>query len=317
LSRSKTILITGGSGFVGKMLVAGLQEQGYLVHVFDRWRGPLVDLARSRMFGTSRSWWTQLLARALRRGMCLSERLLIWSGAIQPSGDDILELRSRLVERFRGIDAVIHLAAFPHPNVPGVTEEDFQRINYVGAVNVFEAAREASVEKFIFASSAQVYGINRPVRIDQFPILETNYCPTRAEGQSIYGQLKWEFERYLDRACSAQAGIQALALRLEFPGVRSLYPWNFYISNSIENTVAGFVAALEADFADGFGVFNLSERVVDPKIVDIQKFLRQRWLHVPNFTTGNECLLSSEKASQILGYRPRVGGSYYSKGVMW
>jgi len=220
----KIVTITGGNGFIGRILQSGLRKQGYQVVVFDRMKGFWVDLLRGRYLGTSTKRIPCALSSMLRNVMRFEESLLLKAGIIVPSKDDILDLRSRLVDRFRGSYAVIHLAALPHPNVPGATDSDFRRINYEGSVNVFEAAKEAGVSKFVFASSCQVYGINKPVRIDQFPILETNYCPTLAEGQSMYGLLKREFERYLEQECNQVTGIQAVSLRLEFPGVRSRFP---------------------------------------------------------------------------------------------
>jgi nucleoside-diphosphate-sugar epimerase len=312
----KTITITGGNGFVGLMLQAGLRERGYEVVAFDKMQGPVVNFLRRRHLGTSKGLFAGVTAMALRRASRLTEQGLVLTGAIRPSLDDILAPRSLLAARFRGSHAVIHLAGFPHPNVPGATEADFRRLNYEGSVNVFEAAREAGVPKFVFASSAQVYGINKPVRIDQFPILESNYCPTAADKQSVYGLLKWEFERYLERECR-QGDIQSVALRMEFPGVCSRFPWNFYISTSIENTVAGFAAAIESDLNDGFDAFNLADAYVDKNIVDIQKFLNRMWPQVRNCTTGNECLLSTEKARSRLGYNPSADGTYFSLGAMW
>ena len=171
---------------------------------------------------------------------------------------------------------MIHLAAIPHPGVRGVTEDDLRRVNFDGSVNVFEAARTAGVARFVFASSAQVYGINDPVCLDQLPILESNRCPTLEEGQSMYGHLKREFERYLAAAC-LDGQLQASSLRLEYPGVRAVTPANQYISTSVGNLVAGFVCALEAPDTFAFEAFNLADSTVDPSIVDIQQFIRSRW----------------------------------------
>jgi nucleoside-diphosphate-sugar epimerase len=310
------VTVTGASGFLGQLLRPGLEARGFHVVPFDRLRGPLVRLLRRNYLGTSTSqrwiWRARRIKGLLRR----TEDALVRSGVLRPTWDDILDLRGRLVERFRGSDAVIHLAALPHPNVPGAVEADFRRINLEGAINVFEAAREAGVPRFVFASSAQVYAINRPVRIDAFPIVETNHCPTMAEGQTAYGFYKLEFERYLERACAA-GGPRAVALRLECPGVRSREASNFYVSTSVENTVAAFIRAIEADLPTGFGVFNVADAEVDPGIVEIQRFLRERWPDVPNHTKGNECLLGTEKARSILGYEPRRGGTYHDLAVLW
>lgn len=314
---ARRIIITGGNGFVGRVLSSGLRERGYHLDVFDRWRGSAVDWLRHRRLGTRTGPVSAPFAIALRRASRIGEDGLRRAGLVRPTSDDILAPREQLVARFRGSDVVIHLAALPHPHVPGATEADFRRVNFDGAVNVFEAAREAGVRKFVFASSGQVYGINKPVRIDQFPILESNYCPTRADGQHAYGILKGDFERYLTSRCATGGTIQAVSLRLEFPGVRSRFPWNFYISTSVENTVAGFAAAIEADLPQGHDVFNLADADVHPSIVNIQEYLRREWPAVPNRTTGHACLLGTDKARALLGYDPRPGGTYYSISVMW
>ena len=314
--RARIITLTGGSGFVGQLLQVGLRERGYRVQVFDQYRGPVVNLLRRRYLGASRGKLGQATASSIAK---LQRRLgpaLIGSAILPPAPDNILDLRSRLAKQFQGSYAVVHLAGIPHPHMPGAIEDDFRRINYEGSVNVFEAARSAGVAKFIFASSAQVYGINNPTRLDQFPILESNYCPTLADGQSMYGFLKLEFEKYLAAVCPG-GEIQGIAFRLEYPGFRSETPENFYISTSIENLVAGFVRALETPADFPFETFNLSDGEVDDKIVDVQEFLRRCWPSVPNRSQGNESLLSVAKARTVLGYNPIRGGSYFPVSLVW
>jgi nucleoside-diphosphate-sugar epimerase len=200
--------------------------------------------------------------------------------------------------------------------VPGAGPDDYRRINFEGAENVFAAAQEAGVPKFVFASSAQVYGINDPVRIDEFPIPESNYLPTLEDGQSAYGALKAEFERHLAER-TPRGGTRAVALRLECPGVLSDSPVNLFTSTSIENTVAGFARAIEMELDAAFETFNLVDAKVDPAVVDVQAFLRERWPDVPNRSQGNESLLSIEKARRLLGYQPAEGGTYYPLRLIW
>jgi nucleoside-diphosphate-sugar epimerase len=132
----------------------------------------------------------------------------------------------------------------------------------------------------------------------------------------MYGYLKQLFERYLESS-SEPGAMQMIALRLEYPGVRSVVPWNFYVSTSVENLVAGFRRALEAPPSFCFEAFNLADGDVDAGIVDIQEFVRRQWPSVPNHSSGNESLLGIEKARQLLGYRPVPGGHYYDHTVMW
>ena len=135
----------------------------------------------------------------------------------------------------------------------------------------------------MFASSAQVYRIHDPVQVDQFPILETNYLPALADGQTLYGHLKAEFERYLADACP-QAATQGVALRLEYPGVRPTTANNFYVCSSLENLAAGFACALEAPDSFAFEAFNLADADVDPGVGDVQAAIRDRFPGVPNLT---------------------------------
>jgi nucleoside-diphosphate-sugar epimerase len=172
------------------------------------------------------------------------------------------------------------------------------------------------VPVFVFASSAQVYKINDPVRISQFPILESEYLPLPAEGQSTYGYLKAAFERYLAGACE-NGGTRALALRLEYPGFRSKGPQNFYVSTSIENVVRGFTRALDPPPSLRFDAFNIADAWVDPSVVDIQDYLSRHWPHVPNHTQGNQALLSTGKAQQVLGYEPVANGKYIDERLVW
>lgn len=310
------ITITGGSGFVGQIVRRGLAERGYRIDVFDRLRGPVVDGLRRTWLGANAPPEAIERARRLRDAQARTERALVRARLLRPTWDDILDLRGRLAGRFRGSRAVIHLAGLPHPHVAGATEADFRRINFDGAANVFAAAQEAGIPRFVLASSAQVYGINDPVRIDQFPVLETNYMPTVEEGQSHYGALKAELERHLAEAARG-GGTQALSLRLECPGMRSELPLNLYASTSIENTAAAFACAVEAELDSPFEAFNVVDGHVDPAIVDVQAFLAERWPGVPNHTRGNSSLLSIDKARGRLGYDPVAGGTYYPLSLIW
>ena len=308
--------ITGGSGYVGQLLRHGLPRHGFRVDVFDQFRGPLVNSLRRRYLASTSLAPVRPVARAIRGTQKRAEPALRRSRLIRRRHDDILSDRAELAARFSGSAAVIHLAGIPHPHWPGATDEDFVRLNYEASVRVFEAARDARVPRFVFASSAQVYKINDPVSLDQLPILESNYLPLPAQGQSTYGFLKAAVERYLAGACTDGA-TQALALRLECPGFRSIGPANLYISTSIENLVAGFSCALRAPDDFGFDVFNLADAEVDPRVVDIQAYVRRRWPYVPNHSVGNQCLLSVEKAATLIRYRPANGGRYIDPRLVW
>ena len=140
---SRTVTITGGSGFLGQLLRRSLAAEGWRVDVYDRFRGPLVDLMRRRYLASATSSSARRAARAIRTVQSRTEPALIRARVVRPRDDDILAPRDHLAARFAGRDAVIHLAGIPHPHWPGASENDFVRMNYDAAVNVFEAARDA------------------------------------------------------------------------------------------------------------------------------------------------------------------------------
>jgi nucleoside-diphosphate-sugar epimerase len=57
-----------------------------------------------------------------------------------------------------GADAVIHLAALSNDPLGELDREWTHKVNYEGTVRVAEAAREAGVSRFVFASSCSLYG---------------------------------------------------------------------------------------------------------------------------------------------------------------
>ena len=307
----RVVTITGSSGFVGQILCAHLPRLGFRMRPFDRVPPFLGMLLNRRYLGTAPSGTAAFVSNHIRH---LQRRFARRFTSFRTS-DNFLEERFRLAEKFRGSHAVIHLAGIPHPFAPGACAEDFRRINYDGAINVFEAARDAGVPKFLFASSGQVYRINAPIRIDQFPILETNYLPTLADGQSMYGFLKAEFERYLSRV-GPGGSTQAISLRLEYPGCRSFAAGNLFVSTSVDNLVNGVAAALAAPDDFAAEAFNLVDAEVDPAVVDVSDYLKKNWPGVPNYTRGNESLVSTEKAQRMLGYRPKANGAYFRPEII-
>lgn len=313
---SRVVTITGGSGFVGQLLRPSLSSDGWTVRPYDPFRGPVVNLLRRRWLATSRARGAGRAAARIRAAQKWAEPRLAGVGVIRRHEDDILAEREAIARRLKGSQAVIHLAGIPHPHQPGARDEDFMRLNYEAAVNVFEAAREAGVGTFVFASSAQVYRINDPVRITQFPILESEHLPLPAEGQTAYGFLKGAFERYLAGACRTGA-TQGVSLRLEYPAMRSTWGDNLFVCTSLENLRSGFACALRPPADLGFEAFNLADADVDPSVADIQLYLRTRWPYVPNHTSGNQCLLSTEKARRLLGYRAVAGGRYVDEALVW
>jgi UDP-glucose 4-epimerase len=125
---NKGILITGGSGLVGAYATQLLAEKGERPVIFD---------------------------------VAVNERLLnaigLNASKVAMVRGDILDLPALISAiRENDCDRIIHLAAFlgeevQRPPYSGV------RLNFMGTVNVFEAARLENVSRVIFPSSGTVY----------------------------------------------------------------------------------------------------------------------------------------------------------------
>jgi UDP-glucose 4-epimerase len=316
---NKKIMITGGSGHVGQILRRGLRKKGYEVEIFDKYQGWLVNLLRGKYFATSNSKGILEFSFWLNYALYQLEEILIKAKLIKPTKDDILDKRSNLIKRFQGGYAVIHLAALAHPGLPGFSDEDYRRINYEGAINVFEAAREAKVPKFIYSSSVAVYGfsggIGKGAKIEQFPILETNYCPTSQKENTLYGILKRKFETHLAEA-TGKGDTKAISLRLGAPGFRCMYSKYLGMSTSIENLIEGFDCALRTNWEFNFEIFNLFDKEIDRQSnLAVQDLLKEFWPNIPNYTKGNMMPFSTDKISSILGYKALSNGTYIHEDI--
>jgi nucleoside-diphosphate-sugar epimerase len=128
MSKNRSVLVTGGGGFIGSHLVRGFLAAGHRVSVLDN-------------FLTGRRENLEGIEKDLDR--------LIEGDIRDPSV---------CREAVKGVDLVSHQAALPSVprsvNDPHLTNE----INIGGTLNMLLAARDAGVGRFAFASSSSIYG---------------------------------------------------------------------------------------------------------------------------------------------------------------
>jgi nucleoside-diphosphate-sugar epimerase len=70
-----------------------------------------------------------------------------------------MDLRDVEVDDLRGFDAVLHLAALSNDPLGDVNPQLTFDINHIGSVRLAQLAKEAGVERLIFASSCSLYGL--------------------------------------------------------------------------------------------------------------------------------------------------------------
>lgn len=139
----KTILVTGGAGFIGSHLCERLLSDGIKViglDNFDTFYDPTIKIKNA-----------ETIAKKF------------------PDLFDLVTGDIRNPEQVRGIlqkdrvDFVVHLAARAGVRPSIVEPLLYQDVNIRGTIVLLEACREHGVENFIFASSSSVYGENQRV----------------------------------------------------------------------------------------------------------------------------------------------------------
>jgi nucleoside-diphosphate-sugar epimerase len=150
----RSVLVTGGCGFIGRNLIERLLAEGASVTSLDL---PGAD-------------WQSLPA------------------SVSQVRADILDQRS-LAGAFDGVEIVYHLAA--RTDIDGVTVEDYA-VNYLGTQNVIEElARAGHGQRFVFYSTQLVVGLFNEARFldEREPYrTKTAYGASKIEGEKVVAE---------------------------------------------------------------------------------------------------------------------------------
>jgi UDP-glucose 4-epimerase len=148
--RHKTILVTGGTGYIGSHTVVELLDAGHDVFIIDNYCNSKASvLDRIERTAGRRPGFAQIDVR------------------------DRNALRKLFASR--RFDAVIHFAGLKAVGVSVAQPLSYYDNNVSGSVALFDCMAEAGVKTLVFSSSATVYGepASVPIRED-FPLSATN-----------------------------------------------------------------------------------------------------------------------------------------------
>jgi nucleoside-diphosphate-sugar epimerase len=150
-----SVLITGGTGFIGSRLALDLHDAGCPVRVLG-------------LTNTDAERWN--------RGALEERGIEVLHGSVT----DVGALRGAM----GGVEAVVHLAAAQHEmNVP---DAHFRDVNVTGTARVLEAAGEAGVVRFVHGSTIGVYGDpTGPVDESTPPRPVNVYGATKLEAEEV------------------------------------------------------------------------------------------------------------------------------------
>jgi nucleoside-diphosphate-sugar epimerase len=136
-TRTESVLIVGGAGYIGSVLTRQLLEAGYHVRVLDL-----------ELFGTESL--DDLRGHA---------RFELIHGDFRNVED--------VVRALRGMDAVVHLAAIVGDPACAVDSEVTIGVNYAAAKMMAQLARANGISRFVFASTCSVYGASDDIIDEQ------------------------------------------------------------------------------------------------------------------------------------------------------
>ena len=144
---SKTVVVTGGAGYIGSHMTKMLREDGYRVVVFDN------------------------LGRGNRDAVIDAE--FVKGDLTEASSLDALFSAEK-------IEAVLHFAAFAYVG-ESVNEPDiYYRNNVVGTLNLLDAMRKHDIPRLVFSSTCATYGVPQSLPITE----QTPQSPINPYGQS-------------------------------------------------------------------------------------------------------------------------------------
>jgi UDP-glucuronate 4-epimerase len=163
----KSILITGGAGFIGSHLVDRLLSEG-------DWRVSVVD--------DFNDFYDPAIKRANVRRHQQSENYRLFEADIR----DHAALKQ--IFQQESFSCIVHLAARAGVRPSLAQPLLYAETNINGTINLLELAREHGIKQFVFGSSSSVYGINAKVPFSEDdPIRQpiSPYAATKAAGELI------------------------------------------------------------------------------------------------------------------------------------
>ncbi|MGH3396177.1 MAG: NAD-dependent epimerase/dehydratase family protein [Streptosporangiaceae bacterium] len=273
------VVLTGGSGKLGRVCLTHLLEHGYQV--------TSVDLVRP------------------------AEDLSPFVQADLADMGQAMEVLHHIDDRHHGIDAVVHLGAVPAPGMqPGA---ELFRNNTMSTYNVFSAARHFGVRNVVWASSETVLGLPFDTPPPYAPVDEE--YPPRPE--SAYSLSKTVGEEMARQFCRWEPDMKIFGLRFSnvmLPGDYARFPsfeddpasrkWNLWGYIDARDGAQAVRRALEADLtgADIFIIANADTVMTRP----VAELMAEFYPGVPwkHEVGPHDTLLSIDKARRVLGYAP-------------
>ena len=253
----KTILVTGGAGYIGSHTLIELINNNFKVVAID-------DLANSSR-------------ESLRR----VEQI---TGHEIPFIEADVRDQSALSDIFTtyNIDSVIHFAGLKAVGESVAKPLEYYDNNLVSTLALLEAMRKYSVKQLVFSSSATVYG-----NPSELPLRETSTVGVGLTNP--YGKTKYMIEQIIQDYCAADSAFEATILRYFNPIGAHQSGQIGENPNGIPNNLLPYVAQVAVGKLQSVGVFGNDYDTPDGTGV-------RDYIHVVDLARGHVAALQHMKA---------------------
>jgi nucleoside-diphosphate-sugar epimerase len=275
------VLVTGGSGKLGRACVRDLAEHGYEVVNADRVPSP--------------------------------DEGATFLGLDLEDFGEVLQALGGVDDRYERVDAVVHLGAIPAPGL--VPNQTVFRLNTVSTYNVFEAARRLGIDNVVWASSETVLGLPFDEPPPYIPVdeeypgrPESAYSLSKLVGETMAEQFcRWNPRQKI--ACLRFSNVMYPEDYAEFPSFdadASARKWNLWGYIDARDGAQAIRLALETDFtgAERFIVANADTVMSRPNAELVAEVFGGVEFRADGLGP-NDTLLSIDKARRVLGYAPQ------------
>jgi nucleoside-diphosphate-sugar epimerase len=288
MSSGRTVLVTGGAGFIGSNLVDELLARGHNVRVID-------NFATGKR--TNLSPRAELIEADIRGG-------------------------AGLQHAFAGVDCIFHVAALPRIPLSIAQPVETHMTNVVGTLNVLIAARDAKVRRVIYSGSSSVYGEQ-----SKMPLVETmtpNPLNPYALQKYVGEQYSRMFHRLFGMETLALRYFNVYGQRMASEGAYVTVISAFLAAckrgealtihgdgeqtrdfTHVSDIVAANILAMDATTADGRAINIGAGRNVS--INRIAELIGGARVYAPSRAGDmRDTLADTHEAQRILGWRPQV-----------
>lgn len=287
---NKSILVTGGAGYIGSVLTANLLRSGNKVRVLDR-----------MYFGI------ETIAEYLSNPF------------FELIKDDIRYADKKV---FGGIDTVIHLAALSNDPTCELDSSITKSINYKGTVRMAKLAKEMGVKRFIFSSSCSVYGAGSSLQLTEESLLNPISLYAKAKVIAEKELLKLADDDFTVTILR-NATVYGLSKRMRFDLVVNIMTLNafknkkIYISGGglqwrpnihIQDVAEAFIKAIEAPSEKvQKQIFNTGSNEQNYQVIQIANMVKKVMPdiiieNVPSDPEKRDYNINFDKIHDILGF---------------